>query len=371
MPIKFRCQKCRQYLGISRSKAGQIVDCPTCGRSVRVPGLDGQVVPLPTPAMDMQDASLVNALDALARIGDETEQPVDDPAGEADKPTVVDEPIVIEPAVAAVPIMPPLADDPDVIDPSSDTIELYAAPSVTGDKTLLLDNTPASGDTQFNSTLIQLAQMATPPVLEVDDRRPSARWWPLPWIMVAIVMFAAGYVLRGLGPQRSVDVALPSDAQDAEGPSIQPVEQDTALRGRITYLDPDGQRHPDRGARILVFAQDHPGVVTVSAIGLRSPVDGPDYGLTRAAWKSLGGDLAVADPQGEFQVLLPGPGEYPVLVISHFARRSPDLETPDDLANLLGQYVDRPNQLLGQLQFHFESVRYQGSGTLTWDHTFR
>ena len=69
MPIKFRCQHCDQLMGISRSKAGDVVDCQTCGMSVRVPGLDGEVVPLPQPKLDLQDAELANALDELAALG--------------------------------------------------------------------------------------------------------------------------------------------------------------------------------------------------------------------------------------------------------------------------------------------------------------
>ncbi len=37
MPIRFRCQHCRQLLGISRRKAGMTVHCPTCRAEVTVP----------------------------------------------------------------------------------------------------------------------------------------------------------------------------------------------------------------------------------------------------------------------------------------------------------------------------------------------
>lgn len=66
MPIKFRCQHCRQFLGISRSKAGEIFDCPTCGWTLRVPDLDGTVRPLPDPGLNMEDSKLAQALDELA-----------------------------------------------------------------------------------------------------------------------------------------------------------------------------------------------------------------------------------------------------------------------------------------------------------------
>ena len=71
MPIKFRCQHCRQFLGISRAQAGGIVDCPTCGRTIRVPELDGTVAPLPKPGLDPKDSKLAAALSELASIGDE------------------------------------------------------------------------------------------------------------------------------------------------------------------------------------------------------------------------------------------------------------------------------------------------------------
>jgi hypothetical protein len=66
MPIKFRCQHCRQFLGISRAKAGELFDCPTCGWTLRVPDLDGTIRPLPDPGLDMGDSKLAQALDELA-----------------------------------------------------------------------------------------------------------------------------------------------------------------------------------------------------------------------------------------------------------------------------------------------------------------
>jgi hypothetical protein len=68
MPIKFRCQHCRQFLGISRAKAGEVFDCPTCGWTLRVPDLDGTIKPLPGPGLDLGDSKLAQALDELASI---------------------------------------------------------------------------------------------------------------------------------------------------------------------------------------------------------------------------------------------------------------------------------------------------------------
>ena len=69
MPIKFRCPHCRQFLGISPDKAGELSDCPACGRTVRVPNLDGSVAPLPKAKIDLRDEQLADALTALSQIG--------------------------------------------------------------------------------------------------------------------------------------------------------------------------------------------------------------------------------------------------------------------------------------------------------------
>ena len=84
MPIKFRCQHCRQFLGISRSKAGEIFDCPTCGWTLRVPDLDGTTKPLPGPGLDMEDSKLAQALDELASMDNsEYAAPIRSPANSA------------------------------------------------------------------------------------------------------------------------------------------------------------------------------------------------------------------------------------------------------------------------------------------------
>ncbi len=69
MPIKFRCQHCRQFLGISHMKAGSLVDCPTCGRTIRVPDPEGNVEPLPELKLNLQDRMLATALEELAMLG--------------------------------------------------------------------------------------------------------------------------------------------------------------------------------------------------------------------------------------------------------------------------------------------------------------
>jgi ribosomal protein S27E len=76
MPIKFRCQHCQQLLGISRSQADAVVDCPRCGRALRVPGVDGKTQPLPTnrPATHADEdlRSALTALSTLTALGEDS-----------------------------------------------------------------------------------------------------------------------------------------------------------------------------------------------------------------------------------------------------------------------------------------------------------
>src|SRR5215216_3266212 len=108
MPIKFRCTHCNQFLGISRAQSGTIVDCPACGRSIRVPNLDGTAAPLPKPAIDLSDRGLASALEQLASLeagvaNDETRPPAQSTAARVAAP----------PPVMAVPVALPVSSPSD------------------------------------------------------------------------------------------------------------------------------------------------------------------------------------------------------------------------------------------------------------------
>jgi hypothetical protein len=68
MPIQFRCVHCRQLLGISNARAGTQVDCPACGRSLKVPAENGgSALPVSTSSPKV-DAGLLGALSELASL---------------------------------------------------------------------------------------------------------------------------------------------------------------------------------------------------------------------------------------------------------------------------------------------------------------
>lgn len=46
MPVKFRCYRCNQLLGVSRSKIGAVISCPKCGSALVVPDSEEETVPI-------------------------------------------------------------------------------------------------------------------------------------------------------------------------------------------------------------------------------------------------------------------------------------------------------------------------------------
>lgn len=46
MPLKFRCYRCNQLLGASRSKVGTVISCPKCGSALVVPEPEEATMPV-------------------------------------------------------------------------------------------------------------------------------------------------------------------------------------------------------------------------------------------------------------------------------------------------------------------------------------
>lgn len=376
MPIKFRCNYCRQFLGISRAQAGGIVDCPTCGRSIRVPQLDGSLQPLPAPELNLQDAHLARALDELARLGMSDSHPVVKPAepgddfdddAENEMPQLIVEPIPIE-----VPIPPtPIAINPPAQDDDDD--EIPAPPPGASPQTERAGGAKSPG----HNLLAELAALSPPPASadhpeaepgprRTPDRRLSSVRTPL---LQVVLMLAVAFV-AGMLFERFVKVL---EALRSSSPTAKPVsdEQPNAVSqvtGRITYKSADGTSQPDRGARIIAFPLQRDGEAKLSVVGFR-PSDGDaDAKLAAATLRALGGALTTADEAGQFRLDVPA-GTYQLLVLSHFQSRDDKEPVDPALTKLLGTYFDKPDALLGRIQHTFGPLRVKGTGDV-WDHSF-
>ena len=382
MPIKFRCSHCRQFLGISRSKAGNIVDCPTCGRAVRVPQLDGSVEPIPQPAFNLRDSRLIKALDELASIGeiDEDEEDIEfhdvQPATKRPEelqvtapPAPAPEPVPVEPPMPVEPAPPPASDAETL--PAPDARE--PAPQYE-----LKPDAKEQAD-----PLAELAAVgsSTPPPVNAPPTNAG-----LSIVQVAVAVSIVGVVAFFLGffTGQSTSNNNTPDTQVVERPAQPSVDVDSqdkgnetdasntaAIQGRITYLSEEGDTRADSGARVIVLPQERKGESKMAVAGFRAADGEFDVNLARDTLRRLGGDVAFADDSGQFEINLSDPGSFHVLVISHFRQRDDDqAEIDGDLKAILAKFFYAPSELLGRLQYHHREVRFNGSKTEPFDYSF-
>jgi hypothetical protein len=365
MPIKFRCQHCRQLLGISRQKAGDVVDCPQCGRTLRVPRLDGRIAPLPEPEWDLKDSNLARALDELASIGHEPDDvpdsaPLDDPAVAVATPVLAPPPprVAVEAPLPAVPVSAPQPVRTFAATPSDGSLDkalavLAAAPAADAIRTAAM--TPATM-TRTSPAVSQPRQLVT-------------------FVVLAAVSFAFGYVVgsrsNATAPESPTAAKNSGDGRAAQAPATNGADPAGAkLSGRITYVTQSGDSRPDRGARVIVFPPQRAGSAKLSVVGFRAADEAADMHVAAASLKALGGALAVVGEDGTYSLAVPGPGEYQVLVLSHFQPRDSDKQMTPRLRSLLESYFDRPDQLLGSLDYNHAQVRHKGADAEIWDYSF-
>lgn len=367
MPIKFRCQHCRQLLGISRQKAGDVVDCPQCGRTLRVPRLDGKIAPLPEPEWDLKDSNLARALDELAAIGQAQDDdvpdsvPLDDAIAVAAPPVLAPPPprVVVDAPLPAVPVSAPQPVRSVAASLSDATLDKALA---------VLAATPPPGD----------AVRAVPGPLLASDRARKSTSLSRQLVIGAViagVFFSLGYVI-GSRQASTAPAGSPVVKHQADVPIVKPpaangeAQAGAKLTGRITYVTQSGDSRPDRGARVIVFPSQRVGSAKLSVVGFRAADEAADMQVASASLKALGGALAVVGDDGTYSLSVPGPGEYQVLVLSHFQSRDADKQPSARLRSLLESYFDRPDQLLGLLDYHHAQVRHKGADSEIWDYSF-
>lgn len=364
MPIKFRCNYCRQFLGISRAQAGGIVDCPTCGRSIRVPLLDGSLPPLPQPELNLQDAQLSRALDELARLGNSNSSPVAvtfETAMEADEedengiPQLIPEPIPIEVPIPPTPIAinPPMQDDESSEVPETGLAAASRGASISRDVLAELASV-APADSEF------AARQREP--VRAAESRPQRDLGSFPKTLVFVVVaFLAGMLFerfvklfesRGPVSQNVAGPVAPGEVKD------QAISQ---VAGRVTYKSADGTSQPDRGARIIAFPVQREGEAKLSVIGFRPADSDADAHVASATLRAMGGAVATADESGQYRLEIPA-GTYHLLILSHFQLRD-EKQSPDaELQKVLANYFDRPGDLLGRVAYDFSPLRVKGTG---------
>jgi hypothetical protein len=352
MPIKFRCSHCRQFLGFSPTKAGELTDCPACGRTVRVPNLDGTVAPLPAGRIDSSDPQLAEALSALSRIGE--------PSTQSTTATVVVAPVAVSaparsaPPVAAVSVQPPLPAERVAPEQSSQR----AAEAI---PELLFD---------FESSIEEPVRLPRPARRTTELRIAAA-------LLAAVALFLAGFFTgrtfseqitdRTPAPQTVVaaaprhDPAVPTPA--APVPAAVP-----GISGAVTWQSADGQVRQDGGARVLAFPAGFPAAPPLAVAGFRAGTVPTERARAIAVIRAAGGDYAIADTAGRFTLQLAA-GRYQVLFLSRHQSRDSTQPPDEGINRLLAAYFDEPAGLVGSVGAALANAEFDGT-SLQLDHAF-
>ncbi len=353
MPIKFRCNYCRQFLGISRTRAGEVFDCPTCGRAIRVPELDGSVAPLPEPELDGADAHLARALSELAalvpgdqdlpRVARELSEP------EAEIPQPLPEPVPVEIAlpVMVTPVTPLMSG------PASD--KEGDAGAALQDVLRELSTLPAEEPAVETQNAPRFLTSAVAP--------PRGTW-------TSTLVTAIAALLGAMGGVWSVfAVSGPLTNEDVREPPVAPAvaNADTVtVRGRVTYQADAGTIAPDVGACVIILPGTWDGAARLAPIGLRAADHAVDQAVAAAMVRAMGGAVVWTDAAGEYEVTLPRAGAHRVLVLSRLAAASNE---PAATTGLEGYLADVPGTL-GQRAYAWRDVVAQDQTENVWDQHF-
>jgi hypothetical protein len=347
MPIKFRCPHCEQFLGISQAKAGTVTDCPTCGRTIRVPNLDGTRSPLPAPQLDLDDDQLRAALGALAKLDSKQDQP--------------------SLPVAAVKIKPATRSEsipqPQLVPGSEEGPEILAEP---------VPNVEDASDFSLiddHAVLEQLRQIPAAKAIRPPIRPSVIQFGPAALLLAVIFSSTCGLII-GWGMRSSISATIPA-VPEVTPPAVvppaivnvpEPIEPapPPGVSGKVTYESSLGQVRPDAGARILLLPMQRIGTAKLAANGLRVGAEEADQTLLAASATALGGGLALADGEGRFSFSAVPAGRYGLLVLSRYQSRPADLPLAEACRSFLDRYFEQPEVAFGHVQFQFQELNIEG-----------
>lgn len=283
MPIKFRCPHCEQFLGISRSKAGAVTDCPMCGRTIRVPQLDGTIVPLPKPTLNHGDSGLAKALDALASLGaaDSTVE-ADEEISRPSKP----EAIVLAPAPMIEAVLLPVPLPPEPVS--------HAGSNGGSSRPVPLRQDTARASNRTQGPLDELAAMQLPSRQRASSPGDQKRQPLLVGVLCGVLGLAAGFwigrVTGSSSPTETAPVVVKEPVIIPPGPALPPTagqggapasvsqtgDLKRAIEGRVTYVNAGGESRPESGARILAVPALHSGLTKLAVEGFRAGASAVD-----------------------------------------------------------------------------------------------
>lgn len=392
MAIKFRCPHCSQLLGISTTKAGTIVDCPACGRSVNVPTEDGAGKTTVPKQSSNKDPGLLSALQELSALGGQTTHdsaaatPPNAAPRERKSPvlrTLASQPgFSPDKARDTMRIVPltnhahgnvgPATQPDDVLSDIAKISPLeYAEPQIPDEPPETADSSlsracaaPVSTSTtrpdshDLTSALQELAigpPTAQPSAIRSQQGIPesnSKRSAFLP-LMFAMPAFAIGLLIgtfwKSQGTQNSAEpIAKVGDVIPAAMAPV-PETGERQINGIVTYIDDSGSSIADAGATVLVLSTENTTRLRLDARPLREATDSKARQAIESALKMLGGTVVQTDSSGRWTAITSANTTLNVIVISRHRARTKSQAVPADVLASLSNWFDSPLHIVGRL----------------------
>ncbi len=357
------------------------MDCPTCGRTIRVPDPEGKVQPLPELKLNFKDSKLATALEELASLG--RDDGVHDEPGPVvaigDQPEPPDSPAEVAPLPKAPPVAPvPIRIEP-VLAPKPIPIEVHdsrkPAQVASMHELSALATLPTTRDPASEQPVVDVEMpFGRPAKGHVTHKRAGTSWIVIASLIGFILGFGVGRWDRTAVKDSKGSNDKPMVAKNGADNPIETASKAIAVRGRITYQTESGDRRPDRGSRVLLLPEKRNGSTKLVAAGFRaSDADSAtdaDSKLAAASLRALGGDVATVDDAGNFESAALPAGTYRILALSHFQPRNDRAQIEPEVKGLLESYFDKPEQLLGKCRYRLDTVKVSGNEPAPWDHSF-
>lgn len=384
MPIKFRCEHCQQLLGISRSRAAANVDCPQCGRSLKVPGTvgdaEGQGEQSVTPTnADHQDQDLMSALNELTMLGQgdddwQSSVPATAPFGK-DTARPFDDSGVLMHGMDAPQERAVRPDD-------EDGRATAVSKSVAASKDAFADSDVGSSITTSEAlqgiaswtdsessyaTSSPPAQIATDLLSEMRQASHPSSWFATSiaaFFLIAISGGAGWWLAKSQSLEAWLGTEVAERQVETTGPTFQEAKAEAhlpaairvdpsgwviAVTGQVQYVDDSGQSLPDSGASVFLLPSSRQGNLKVHARSFqRSPSDA-DRKFSEAALQALGGLRVEADAEGRFEIGTAADVEqYQLVVVSSHKQRTQNMLPDSNVTNALMPWFDSTVHILGQ-----------------------
>jgi predicted RNA-binding Zn-ribbon protein involved in translation (DUF1610 family) len=351
MPVQFVCQQCRKRLSVSHRKQGAVVNCPNCGQPNVVPE-EQAAQPSAAMAAAAQQGPNYPAIPEVVVFDDVPEliaeqqrvapPPVESASGVAmSGVTKSGSPASKTPANKFPPNPAPAP--PGLASPASSSSSVWSSP--------VAPQTPVQTPRGASQVAARLKPRPEDALLLMSRRAVYALGGLL--LGVALFAFLAGFLIGRDGRPAQRDPA--QSGETAQGDPV-------ALEGSVIYSTAPGNYQGDANSVAIAVPADKPPAQTLPSAGLRATdADESLAAPAGAALRAQGGALARANSAGDFQLVVPQPGDFHLLLVSRHAKRPEGTEiSSQDLADMARYFAD-PAGLIGGQKYEWTPRRLVGA----------